>query len=218
MQNLVLGVFPDKNSAEDAMSILEREGYNPKDISILMREKEEIRKLLANKGVKIGGGTVTGVTAGAMVGGLAGLLASTVFPGLGVVFIGGPLAATIGFTGAAATTTSGALTGAVAEGLIGALTSAFGLSGEEAKIYKKSVEDGGILIAIPAKAGEEKEVGNIMSECDAEHIKLVEYGEEYERVPELYPSRDYNPAYYSDLTRDKKGLRWRKIPSRKKAF
>ena len=40
MARLVLGVFLNRPDAEDAINELEVEGYNPKDISIVMRNQE----------------------------------------------------------------------------------------------------------------------------------------------------------------------------------
>ncbi len=71
-------------------------------------------------------------------------------PALGGFLIGGPIGAALG------------LTGVVAVGLIGALTHTFGLSEDEARDYETRINEGGILIAVPAKSGDEMEVKDIM--------------------------------------------------------
>lgn len=172
MTKTVLGIFSDREKAEEAIGNLEEAGYNPKDISIVMKDKSEGEKLARNTGADVAEGTVAGMTSGAILGGLAGLLASFVIPGLGAFFIGGPIAAALGLTGAAATTASGAATGALAGGLLGALTG-LGLSQEDAKVYEDRVKQGGILLAIPARTGEEAEIESMLSECNADDIKSV---------------------------------------------
>lgn len=172
MTKTVLGIFSDRVNAEEAIGNLEEAGYNPKDISIVMKDKSEGEKLASNTGADVAEGTVAGVTSGAILGGLAGLLASFAIPGLGAFFIGGPIAAALGLTGAAATTASGAATGALAGGLLGALTG-LGLSDDDARAYEDRVKQGGILLAIPARSGEEAEIESMLSECGADDIKSV---------------------------------------------
>jgi hypothetical protein len=85
-------------------------------------------------------GTVTGATAGAVLGGGAGLLAA-----LGVIAIPGigPLVA----AGVLATTLAGAAGGSVVGGLIGALTD-YGVSEEEAHLYSEAVRRGSSLVTV----------------------------------------------------------------------
>lgn len=173
MASVVLGVFFEKGNAREVISELEARGYNPKDMSILMKDtskKEQILSQGRKKGVV--GNTVAGVAAGAAIGGIAGLVAF-IIPGLGSFFIGGPIIAALGLTGAAATTATGATTGAVAGGIFGALTSAFGLPIEEAKLYEDRIKEGGILVAVPTD-GDEDEVKLIMDYLDADNTKIVE--------------------------------------------
>lgn len=100
----------------------------------------------SQSGEKVGNGAATGATAGAVLGTIAGLVvANGLLPGLGTLFVAGPLAAALGFTGVAATTVAGAATGAVAGGLIGALSN-LGISTEDAEIYEKRISKGGVLV------------------------------------------------------------------------
>lgn len=75
--------------------------------------------------------------------------------------------------GAAATTASGTLTGAAAGGLVGALTSAFGLSPEDTQTYEEKVNEGAILLAVPASSAEEHTVTQIFDEFNASDVKTV---------------------------------------------
>jgi uncharacterized membrane protein len=172
MAKTVLGIFSDSENAEEAINSLKDAGYNPKDISIVMKDKREGQEIAENTGTNMVEGAMSGATTGAILGGLAGLLASFVIPGLGALFIGGPLAAALGLTGAAATTASGAATGALAGGLLGALTN-LGLSEDEAKKYEERVRSGGILLAVPARSGEEAEVETMLSDNGADDITSV---------------------------------------------
>lgn len=173
MSYVVLGVFSDSENAEDAIYKLENRGYNPKDMSILMKDTGAAKDISKNTGASVADGAVSGAGTGAVVGGLTGFLAGTVLPGLGGFLIGGPIGAALRLTGAAATTVSGAVTGAVAGGLIGALTGTFGLTDDEARVYENQISEGGILVAVPAKSGDEQEVKAIMRNFDADGLKLI---------------------------------------------
>ncbi|MCL5784687.1 MAG: general stress protein [Patescibacteria group bacterium] len=196
MASVVLGVFSNRTDAEDAISELEAERYNPKDISIMMRDTSEAGRVAEDTGAgEVMSSTLGGAAAGAVIGGLAGLVAAFAIPGLGTIFIGGPIATALGLTGAAATTASGVATGILAGGIIGALTSAFGLSREDARMYEDRIKEGGILIAVPTREGHEKEVKNIMSGFDADNIKVIEsYGQ-----PGRREEPEYAPAYASEI-------------------
>lgn len=177
MAKTVIGIFQNRQDAEDAIDELRDRDYNPKDISIVMRNHDEAIRVADNTGADVASGAATGVTTGAVVGGLAGLLAAVALPGLGAFLIGGPIAAALGLTGAAASTVSGAATGAVAGGLLGALTG-LGLSEDDARIYQDYVNQGGILVAVPARRGEEIEVRDVFEDYDADQIRTISPREE----------------------------------------
>lgn len=197
MARMVLGVFSDREDAEIAINRLEKEGYNPKDISLVMKNKVVGEEMGKRTGADVAGSTVQGVTAGAVLGGLAGLLSAFFIPGLGALFIGGPIAAALGLTGAAATTVSGAATGALAGGLIGALTS-WGVPEEDAAYYQDRIETGAILVAIPAAVGRSEEVKEMLEESGAEDVRSFGYDSD--------KTREYDSpraAYYSEVRGNK---------------
>lgn len=197
MAKMVLGVFSEQDLASNAISRLEEKGYDPKEMSILMRDTSG--KVTAQTGAgEVIGNTVGGAVAGGIIGGLAGLVAAFAIPGLGAIFIGGPLATALGLTGAAATTATGAATGALAGGIIGALTSAFGMSEEEARLYESSINEGGILVAVPARAGEEPEVEDVMSEFNADNIKTLDSQDSNTRS---MSEKEATPAYMHEVKR-----------------
>lgn len=106
---------------------------------------------------------------------LAGLLVgigAIAVPGIGALFIGGPLAAALGLSGAAATTVSGAATGALAGGLIGALLG-LGVPEEDARIYEERIKEGGILIAIPSRTGDEARAMDILEDTGADQVRAI---------------------------------------------
>ena len=173
MAKLVLGIFKNRVDAENAIGTLDMKGFDPKDISVMMKD-EVVKEVVNNTGESVLGGTASGIATGGVLGALAGLLVVTgVVPGLGALLIGGPLAAALGLTGVAATAISGAATGAIAGGIVGALTG-LGLSEEDAQVYEKTIRTGGILLAVPTLNEEEDEVKTILEKNNADQIKTVE--------------------------------------------
>ncbi len=209
MARMVLGIFTDRWNAEDAIRRLHRSGFNPQDISIMMKNTGEAKIMAEQTGVsEVVGGTVSGAAAGGVIGALAGILvANGVIPGLGAFLIGGPLAAALGLTGTVATAVSGATTGALAGGLLGALTS-WGLSDEDAKIYEQRVRAGGILLAVFTREGEEGEVRAIMEEMDATDVKSVDHTDtQREMREEVYREDYHSPVVAHELRRGRRKRR-----------
>lgn len=175
MAKTIFGVFDRRTGAESALSELENRGYNPKDVSIIMRDAGEAKDVGATTGAHVAQGAVSGATTGGIIGAIAGLLVgigAIAVPGIGALLIGGPLAAALGLTGAAATTVSGAVTGALAGGLVGALVG-LGVPEPEARIYEERVKAGAILVAVPAREGEDTEVRNVLDHAGATNINSV---------------------------------------------
>lgn len=173
MSKLVLGIFQNREEAEDAVDELEDKGFAPKDISIVMRdERGEVQE---TPGSTVAEGTAAGVATGGALGALAGLLigvGALAVPGIGGLLVGGPLAAALGLTGAAATTVSGAVTGALAGGLLGALTG-LGVPEEEARVYEEEIREGGVLLAIPVREENDDTARKILSDVGADKIRTI---------------------------------------------
>ena len=164
----------------------------------MMRNKKEARDISDNTGASVAEGTVSGAATGGVLGALAGLLVATgVIPGLGAILIGGPIAIALGLTGAAATTVSGAATGLIAGGILGALAS-LGLSDEDARVYEDTIKEGGILLAVPARLGEENEVSGMLEQGGANQIKTIDASDSYSRTEEEH-EKTYRPAYFSEI-------------------
>jgi len=175
VKQTMLAVFADKDEADSAITELEDDGYDPKDISVVMKE-ENIREI-GSKGGSAFSGTVTGLTTGGVLGGLAGLLVGVgaiAIPGIGAVLIGGPLAAALGLTGAAATTVAGAATGVLAGGIVGVLVD-IGVPEHTARDYESTIKrEGAILLAVPINSKDDaSEVKTIFSKYNADKIRTV---------------------------------------------
>jgi uncharacterized membrane protein len=145
MNNVTLGVYQTHSEAEYAIKELMAFGIPQSDISyIYVDNKGEMTD--GQTGEKVTAGAATGATTGAIVGGIAGLVvANGILPGLGSLFVAGPLAAALGLTGVAATTVAGAATGAAAGGLLGALTQ-LGVDDTDARLYESMVQKGDVLV------------------------------------------------------------------------
>lgn len=173
---MIFGVFTEREKAESAINELENEGFDPKDISIVLKNQDDAEAIQNNTGANTMGGAASGATTGAVIGGLAGLLigiGAIAIPGIGALLIAGPLVATLGLTGATASTVAGATTGAVAGGLIGALMN-LGISEVDAKVYEESVKSGAILVAVPEMGSKQTNVESILTGQGAEQVKTID--------------------------------------------
>ncbi len=136
-------VFRTREDADRAYDALETRGYSKDDVNVMMsdatRDKYftnvETETELGNKVAENAGkGSLIGGGIGAIIGAVAAIGTSVLIPGLGLV-VAGPLAAAIAGAGA----------GGVTGGLIGALTGV-GVPEDEAKRYKRDIEEGGIYM------------------------------------------------------------------------
>jgi len=177
MAKMVLGVFSDQNDAGKVVDRLQEMGFNPKDISIIMKDTAATTADVSpTTGDRVAEGTVSGATTGTLIGALAGLLVgvgAVTIPGFGAVLIGGPIASALGLTGAAATTVSAALTGALAGGVVGALTN-LGVPRDQAVIYEEEIKRGAVLIAVPATGDNSDEITGIMRQHNVNQVSTVD--------------------------------------------
>jgi hypothetical protein len=174
----VIGIFADKVNAETAIDRLNDLGYKSENMSLIMKENIAGEKTIKGVGVNMAEGAASGVATGGVIGGITGFLIGAgmlAIPGLGALFIGGPLAATLGLTGAAATAVSAAATGALAGGVIGILIG-IGLPEETARIYETKIIEGGLLLAVPANtAKDETAITGVFQELAADQIKALDW-------------------------------------------
>lgn len=172
----VLGIFRDREDANDALDNLHEKKFEAEHISIVTQDNDVYHTSHDNRADNVAGGTASGMATGGALGALAGLLigiGAITIPGLGAILIGGPLAAALGLTGAAATTVSGAVTGALAGGLVGALTG-LGLPENEAREYEEEIRQGAILLAINVSERDVEIVEEILKHNNADKIRSLE--------------------------------------------
>lgn len=169
----ILGVFKDQSDAQKVVEDLEDLSIRAEDISFIVQDTTEImegdgRSATAAVADRTGAGAITG----GMIGAVAGLVvANGVLPGLGTLFVAGPIAAALGLTGAAATTAAGAMTGAAAGGLVGALRG-LGVAAEDAEVYEARVKDGGAVVGASIDAADEDKVKEIFTTHHADQVRV----------------------------------------------
>lgn len=172
----IIGIFKDRFEAESAIDELEDLGYNPKDVSVVIKEGLKVSEVSGSKGGSAAEGAVSGAATGGVLGGLAGLLIGIgvlAIPGIGGLLVGGPIAVALGLTGAAATTISGATTGALAGGLVGGLIG-LGVPEETARVYDQKVREGAVLLAVPSSTTEgEEEIRKVFNDYKADQIRTI---------------------------------------------
>ena len=141
------GIFPSRNTAENAVDKLHAAGFSHDDVSVLMADKQGSKDFASEKNTKAPEGTTAGALGGGTVGGTLGLLAglgALAIPGVGPLIAAGPIMAALAGLG---------IGGAVG-GLVGALVG-MGIPEYEAKRYEGRVNDGGILVSVHCESSEE---------------------------------------------------------------
>ncbi len=169
MSTITTGVFRTKQTAESAINKLKENGIATSDISCVYTDQDgDIKD--SQTGEKVGAGAAKGAATGAAVGAIAGLVvANGILPGIGTLFVAGPIATALGLTGAAATTVAGAATGAAAGGLIGGLKE-LGVANEDAEMYENYVKKGNVLV-ITKTDTTDMNVVNIFEDFDAMEVR-----------------------------------------------
>lgn len=138
---MVTGLFPDKESAEQAYQAISERGYDENELNLMMSDAT-CQRYFADE---LAFGSQTQVTeANAALGGTVGAIAgaitapngSLLIPGLGLV-VAGPLAVCM----------TGVDVGGITGGLAGALVG-WGIPEEHAKEYESGIKHGDILMAV----------------------------------------------------------------------
>src|SRR4051812_16912494 len=164
----IVAVYPDHESAEEAVRRLLKEGFEMKDVSIVGRDfqvtEEPIGFVSARDFAAVGAGT------GAWVGGLFGLLLGAAFlvlPGVGPVVIAGPLSAAL----------LGGLEGAVAGAALGALSGAlvgWGIPKNQALKYEAQVKAGKFLVVVRGTPEQIERARTLLTTGKQENVDVYE--------------------------------------------
>lgn len=144
MDKRIIGVYDTGEEAITAVEALQAQGYTQDDISVVAKDKEELRTVRKETGTKVEEGLATGAATGGILGGTAGFLAgigALAIPGIGPVLAAGPIAATL----------AGAAVGAGTGGLAGTLIG-LGIPEKEATQYETDVKNGKLLVLVDADA------------------------------------------------------------------
>ncbi|HPU00691.1 MAG: hypothetical protein GX890_09220 [Firmicutes bacterium] len=155
MSKVVVGVFHDRNRAEEALESLKEQGFD-RDISLIAKDEQQEGGRGGMGGQDLSEGTFTG---GAL-GGIAGLLAGVgalLIPGVGPIIAAGPLAATL----------TGVVTGGIAGGLID-----YGIPEDRGEYYEEQVRQGGILVSMKASDEKVEEAASILRQYGASDVEL----------------------------------------------
>lgn len=143
MVKTIVASFDGYETAQKVVQKLLDDGFMSRDISILASNISGVYR--AESDVEVSDAarhTATGALTGGVVGGAAGLAACLMglaIPGIGPIIAAGPLVAMLSGLGA----------GAVAGGLIGALTEV-GIPEDHANYYAEVVRRGGALVTLKA--------------------------------------------------------------------
>ena len=159
-----VGVFEDRQHAQQAVNELRRAGFREDQIGVAVRDGQSVEgaKDVHGKGSKAAVGAATGVAAGAGIGALWGIgIIAGLLPAIGPAIAGGTLA----------TILSSAAAGAAAAGLAGALIG-LGIPEEEAKYYEKEVAAGRSLVTVRTD-GRYDEAWDVMNRHGAYNYETI---------------------------------------------
>ena len=149
---MVTGLFRDSESVERAYQIVAQRGYDTADINVVMSDDTRKRYFSDDRQIdtELGSKAAEGGELGGPTGGRIGMIIPALIavgvvalPGLGLL-LAGPLAVALTAAGAAGLTV----------GLIGALSD-WGIPEERAKQYETGIHDGGILMGVKPRSGED---------------------------------------------------------------
>ncbi|KKS16892.1 MAG: hypothetical protein UU77_C0003G0004 [candidate division WWE3 bacterium GW2011_GWC1_41_7] len=170
MKKAITGLFESVDDANNALRDLSDMGYTESDVSIITND--ESVKIERDSSERVKAGMKTGGILGGVVGLLTGIGVLAI-PGIGGLFIGGPIAAAFGLTGAAATTATGALTGALAGGLISAFKE-IGFDEVQAKLYEERIKAGDVFVMVLPAANEEEDIRDVFEDHGATYVTATD--------------------------------------------
>ena len=156
----VVGVYDSIQQAEQAVRILRRGDVPRERISLVASGLKDKPAIAAE--LKLGDDSVHDWAVGAGLGGILGLLAGLGFaaiPGLGVVFLLGPLAAGAGLTGAVVGADLGSFVG-------------WGVHEDHIRRYERQVHEGKVLVIVNGDPLAIAHAERILKETDVSEVNL----------------------------------------------
>ena len=154
MTNTIIGTFNNRQDAENATYKLRNEGFSTENISIIGGMNDY------DNSTSITNDSAENLTAGAVLGGVAGLLIGAgtfVVPGLGLVAAAGPLA--------------GLISGAVAGGVVGGLVN-LGVPETESRGYEDKLRNGKFILTIRTEHDNIDTIKNVISSYGATDVNV----------------------------------------------
>jgi hypothetical protein len=136
----VMGIYPDRTTVSDAISVLQKAGYRAADISVLSSDNQGTKDFALEQHTRALEGAATVAAAGAVIGAAVAWLVSiqtVTIPGLGPLVAAGPVLAALAGAGA-----GGAL------GWIIGLLAGGSMQEYVAKRYAGRIRRGGILASV----------------------------------------------------------------------
>jgi outer membrane lipoprotein SlyB len=137
---VIVGVFPDRALAEQAVKDLQAAGFRDDQIGMIIRDERSDTEALPTdeQHTTTEKGAAGGMVAGGVVGGVLGTALAFLIPD-GSAFLGKLLATTLG----------GAALGAATGGVIGLLVNN-GVSEEDARYYEQEYQSGRTIVIVQA--------------------------------------------------------------------
>jgi len=179
MEYKVVAVAPGIGKAREAVEKLIGAGIPPNEISIIYAAPRRAKKVsVRREEIEIiehppAEETLADATAGAMLGGIAGLLvgiASVIIPEVGLVYVAGALA----------TAVAGAVIGTAAGGLIGALRD-IGLTEDEVRDYLTTLDAGAAVVIIHTTKENREIIEEALSHVGITDVHIIQH--ETKRIP-----------------------------------
>lgn len=170
-QKRALGIFPNRQDAEFALSELKEANFTMDRVSVVAHDgsnDEEIAGAEISESLndsKDEKSVTNGTIAGGTLGGITGLLVSVgalVIPGIGSITVAGSAIATV---------LSSSVIGAATGGIIGALIS-LGIPEDEAIIYQRSISQGQYLVMIEGSDDDMCKAASILLEFGIKEWKI----------------------------------------------
>ncbi|MBZ5583907.1 MAG: hypothetical protein LAQ30_17185 [Acidobacteriia bacterium] len=162
MAKAISGFFRTRKEGEAAQDALLSSGFTRDEVSFIAGDTaaQDTPKI----GPVYGTGAEEEAGTDAWIGGAAGLAAGVIamaIPGLGPLFVAGPIAGAV----------AGLTAGAAAGGFIGLLRDA-GVSDEEAEFYEEGVRRGGSLVTVHGVSGDRAgRAKDILDHAGAIHVE-----------------------------------------------